>query len=63
MTAVAEALTAQGFKPDSAEAAKVPTTYATLTDEDAIRHMSLLLEKLEEDDDVINVYHNWENEE
>ena len=60
---VAEALTAQGFKPDSAEAAKVPTTYATLTDEDAIRHMSLLLEKLEEDDDVINVYHNWENEE
>ena len=63
VTAVAEALTAQGFKPDSAEAAKVPTTYATLTDEDAIRHMSLLLEKLEEDDDVINVYHNWENEE
>ena len=63
VAAVAEALTAQGFKPDSAEAAKVPTTYATLTDEDAIRHMSLLLEKLEEDDDVINVYHNWENEE
>ena len=63
VAAVAEALTAKGFKPDSAEAAKVPTTYATLTDEDAIRHMSLLLEKLEEDDDVINVYHNWENEE
>ena len=63
VAAVAEALVAAGFKPDSAEAAKVPTTYATLTDEDAIRHMSLLLEKLEEDDDVINVYHNWENEE
>jgi len=63
VAAVAEALTAAGFKPDSAEAAKVPTTYATLTDEDAIRHMSLLLEKLDEDDDVINVYHNWENEE
>ncbi len=63
LTAVAEALTAAGYKLDSAEEAKVPTTYTTVEGEEDIRHLSLLMEKLEEDDDVINVYHNWENEE
>ncbi len=63
VASVAEALEKCGYKPDSAEAAKVPTNYVTVTDPDAIRHMSLLIEKLEEDDDVISVYHNWENEE
>ncbi len=62
VAAVAEALEKAGYKADSAEAAKVPTTYTEITDEDAIRHMSLLLEKLDDDDDVVNVYHNWENE-
>ena len=40
---------------------KVPSTYVTLTNEEDIRHMSLLLEHLEDDDDVTDVYHNWEN--
>ena len=31
-----------------------------LTDEDAIRKMGLLLEHLEDNDDVQNVYHNWD---
>ena len=26
-----------------------------------LKHMALLLEYLEDNDDVINVYHNWEN--
>ncbi len=44
----------------AAEAEQVPSTYTTLTDEDHIKKMNLLLEHLEENDDVQNVYHNWE---
>ena len=33
----------------------------TLENEDDIKFMNLLIEKLEEDDDVMDVYHNWEN--
>ncbi len=62
LSSVAEALTKAGYKLDSAEEAKVPTTYTTVENEEDIRLLSLLLEKLDEDDDVINVYHNWENE-
>ena len=32
-----------------------------MTNEDDIKFMGLLLENLEEDDDVMDVYHNWEN--
>ena len=58
--AVREALTGMGYNVLSAEAAKVPSSYTTLTDEDAIKKMKLLLENLEDDDDVQNVYHNWD---
>ena len=57
---VREALTSMGYNVLSAEAAKVPSSYTTLTDEDAIKKMRLLLENLEDDDDVQNVYHNWD---
>ena len=50
----------KGYKVLSAEPAKIPSTYTTLTDEDHIKKMNLLLEHLEENDDVQNVYHNWE---
>lgn len=58
--AVREALEAKGYKVISAEAMQIPSTYTTLTDEDAIRKMNLLLENLVENDDVQNVYHNWD---
>ena len=58
--AVREALEAKGYKVISAEAMQIPSTYTTLADEDAIRKMNLLLENLEENDDVQNVYHNWD---
>lgn len=38
----------------------IPQTYTTLTDEEDIKKMNKLLELLENDDDVKNVYHNWE---
>ncbi len=55
-----EALTAKGYHVISAEAEKIPANYTQLTDEDAIKKMQLLLDHLEENDDVQNVYHNWE---
>ena len=59
--AIADALKAEGYTLESAETTKVPTTYVNLDNEDDIKFMSLLIEKLEEDDDVLEVYHNWEN--
>lgn len=58
--AISEALTEKGYKISSAERAKVPSTYVTLTEEKDIQFMQLLLERLEECDDITNVYHNWE---
>ena len=49
-----------GYKIISAEAEEVPATYTTLEDEDDIKKMNLLLEHLEDNDDVQNVYHNWD---
>lgn len=54
-----EGLTEKGYHVLSADVMQIPATYTTLTDEDAIRKMNLLLENLEDNDDVQNVYHNW----
>ena len=58
---VRDAIEAAGYKIESAEMDKIPSTYVTLENEDDIKHMSLLLDNLEDNDDVINVFHNWEN--
>ena len=60
--AIKETLEAAGYTIASAEQTKLPSTYVTLESEDDIKHMGLLLEHLEENDDVINIFHNWENE-
>ena len=60
LPAVRDALAASGFPIESAEVEKVPSSYTTLDNEDDVKMMELLLEKLEDDDDVQNVYHNWE---
>lgn len=59
--AVSEALEKLGYSISSAEKGKIPSTYVKLEDEEAIRQMELLLEHLEDNDDVQNVYHNWED--
>ena len=59
--AIKESLESAGYKIESAELDKIPSTYVTLTDEADIKYMRLLLENLENNDDVMNVYHNWEN--
>lgn len=57
---VAEALGTMGYKVISAEDAMVPSTYTTLTDETHLKYMNLLLENLDENDDVQQVWHNWD---
>ncbi|MBE6549765.1 MAG: YebC/PmpR family DNA-binding transcriptional regulator [Ruminococcaceae bacterium] len=59
--AVQESLKEAGYEIMSAEKDKIASNYVTLESEDDIKFMELLIEKLEEDDDVMNVYHNWEN--
>lgn len=63
LSAVRAELESKGYKIVSAEKDKIPSNYVTLESEDAIKDMNLLLEKLDENDDVQNVYHNWENNE
>ncbi|MBQ7132475.1 MAG: YebC/PmpR family DNA-binding transcriptional regulator [Oscillospiraceae bacterium] len=59
--AISQGLSDKGYKVLSAEAEMVPSTYTTLTDPEAIKKMSIMLEVLEDNDDVQNVWHNWEN--
>ena len=59
--AVKEALEGAGYTLLSAEKSKIPSTYVTLDNEDDIKFMNLLIEKFEDDDDVMEVYHNCEN--
>ncbi len=59
--AIKEALEAAGYEILSAEQSKIPSNYVTLDNEDDRKFMDLLIERLEDDDDVMNVYHNWEN--
>ncbi len=59
--AVQESLKEAGYEIASAEKDKIASNYVTLENEDDIKFMELLIDKLEEDDDVMNVYHNWEN--
>jgi len=60
---VRNTLEEKGYKIESAEKDKIPSNYVTLTDEEDIKKMNLLIEYLEEHDDVQEIYHNWDAEE
>ncbi len=57
--AVRDALEAK-YTLSSAEISMVPQTMTELTDEKQIQMMSKMLENMEDDDDVQDVYHNWD---
>lgn len=59
---VRDTLLSAGYKIESAEYDKIPSTYITLDNEDDIKNMQNLLSHLEDNEDVQEVYHNWENE-
>ncbi|MDD7333014.1 MAG: YebC/PmpR family DNA-binding transcriptional regulator [Lachnospiraceae bacterium] len=44
----------------SAEVSMIPQTYVTLTEEADITNIGRILDFLDEDDDVQEVYHNWD---
>ena len=60
MGAVRDALEEAGYSFLSAEVAYVPTTTTVLTDPDDVVKMEKLIDILEENDDVQDIWHNWE---
>ena len=60
-SAVRENLEKEGIAMASAEVSMIPQTYVTLTDETDIRNFQRIMDLLDSDDDVQNVYHNVEN--
>ena len=57
---VREALEKEGLPMASAEVTMIPQTWVSLSDEQDIKMMNRILDLLDEDDDVQEVYHNWE---
>ena len=57
---VRTALEDAGIKMASAEVSMIPQTYVTLTDETDLKNINKILDLLDDDDDVQEVYHNWE---
>ena len=59
---VLEALEEKGYSFLSAGVDMVPQTYVKLESEEDIKNMEKLIDLLEENDDVQNVYHNWDQD-
>ena len=57
---VKDALLEKGYEFVSADVKLIPQTTTVLTDEAQYKAMEKLVDMLEDDDDVQNVYHNWE---
>lgn len=57
---VREKLENEGIPMVQAEVTMIPQTWVELTNEQDIKNMNRILELLEEDDDVQEVYHNWD---
>ena len=59
-SAVREALEAAGVAMAQAEVTMIPQNYVELTDDEAIKKMNIIIDRLDEDEDVQQVYHNWD---
>ena len=62
-SAVVKAMEEKGYEILSDDLAMVPMTTTRLTDPDQLKAMGKLLDALEDNDDVQNVWHSLENEE
>ncbi len=58
--AVTAALEKKGYVFTEAAIEMVPQNYITLSDEEDIKNMTKLIDLLEDNEDVQNVWHNWE---
>ena len=52
-----------GYEFENAEIMYIPQNLQDITDEDIIKKMNGLIDMLEENDDVQDVYHNWNDDE
>ena len=59
-SSVRETLEQQGIPMAGAEVTMIPQTYVDLTSPQDIKLMTRILDMLDEDDDVQEVYHNWD---
>jgi len=59
---VKDALEQAGYTVLSTEEAKIPSTYVNLSEEEAVIKMQKLIDALDDNEDVQNFWHNWENE-
>lgn len=59
-SAVREALEAENIVMADAQVTMIPQTWVELTSEQDIKQMNRILDLLDEDDDVQEVYHNWD---
>ena len=59
-SAVLEAIQAEGLPIVSADVTMIPQTWVELSDEQDLKNINRILDLLEDDDDVQNVYHNWD---
>ena len=57
---VRKALEDAGIPMAQAEVTMIPQTWNTLSSEEDVKKMNRILDLLDEDDDVQNVYHNWD---
>ena len=57
---VRQALENEGIPMANAEVTMIPQTYVQLTDEQDLNNINRILDLLDADDDVQQVYHNWE---
>lgn len=57
---VREDLEKKDYEFVSAEVEMVPDTYTAITDEETVIKMQKMLDLLEDNDDVQNVWHNWD---
>lgn len=62
LPAVRKALEEKGYSFVSAAVEHLPSNYVTLEKEGDIENMRHLLDSLDDDEDVQNYWHNWENE-
>ena len=59
---VVKALEDKGYTFESAEIEMVPQNYVTMTSEDDVKSMNKLIGMLEDNEDVQNVWHNWQQD-
>jgi YebC/PmpR family DNA-binding regulatory protein len=57
---VRQALEVQAIEMAEAEVTMIPQTWVELTDENVVKNLQKTLDLLDIDDDVQNVYHNWD---